>query len=810
MRTYTPVLNGKGLLAAAVAILSGNAAAEVAGRVSFVSGDVTVTGSDGASRVLARGAAINGGDRISTRAGRAQIRFTDGGFVSLQPNTVFGVDEYLYSNRKPEESSLFFSLIQGGMRTITGAIGKVNKKSYQVRTPVATIGIRGTEYLANVSEAGLVVSVGKGFVNVANSNGDVTAGAGQNIIVRSLQGQPGLGKEEADIKAAGVDGDQAEGTDSAEDGTNDGTDTTVRVADVLSTKGDYLYLFTTPGSLPDSDLLTGKPQYLLESTFLLTYPVDYRDPTVSFYGAFDQTGAQTNSIGTLLGLYTVSGTTATPYFQTEGLQAVDVGTVQSLSWGAFTNGLTTTNEVFDACNDNCTGTITLAQDQFLPYIVGVAPAGNLGKGTAVYSLQGGTHPRDQYGTAGSLDAFVMKLNLDFATVSAMFKVTMPSTSFAAAALPTTPPPVTYTVKTKGDIALLNLGTALRFTLDASMLDVTDSDGACAGSSGSNCSASINAFFAGPLSMQMGTSYQIEDYSSFRNIRGVAALGLAAYDGTQRLPDGPGYTLAYSLPGTVSLEGGTTAYDPATFTYTEGLTVNFNVDGHLGSATLPDGNGGTLDVMRRMAAPATDLGKVGALKWGRWYNNDLANGTMVVAGGSTVTLNGNDSLPYVLGPATHPAIFTAIAQTYGYGATAKYTFQGGTAAVGSDGVKGHVVAGSHILVTFSGVPQLAYDIGIDMNAGNDYQLRSIDFSPISATVAATGTTFYANSGNGSCSVVGGSGGCMADIKGFFAGQQAQQIGMSYSITDFGGSRTVNGAGAFGRGKITPNTLSPAGL
>lgn len=117
MRTFKKVLNGKGLLAASVALLSGHALAETAGRVSFVSGDASVTGSDGSSRALQRGAAINSGDRINTRAGRVQVRFTDGSFVSLQPNTVFGIDEYLYANRKPEETSLFFSLVQGGMRT---------------------------------------------------------------------------------------------------------------------------------------------------------------------------------------------------------------------------------------------------------------------------------------------------------------------------------------------------------------------------------------------------------------------------------------------------------------------------------------------------------------------------------------------------------------------------------------------------------------------------------------------------------------------------------------------------------------------
>lgn len=47
-------------------------------------------------------------------------------------------------------SHAFFSLLKGGFRAVSGAIGKINHDDYQVATPVATIGIRGTDYLAVV------------------------------------------------------------------------------------------------------------------------------------------------------------------------------------------------------------------------------------------------------------------------------------------------------------------------------------------------------------------------------------------------------------------------------------------------------------------------------------------------------------------------------------------------------------------------------------------------------------------------------------------------------------------------------------
>ena len=115
----------------------------IAGRADFVIGKVEAITTDGSRRSLSKGSAINSGETVSTEAGaRAQIRFTDGGFISLQPNTLFRVDEFNYQNKADGEEKGFFSLLKGGLRAITGAIGRVNRNTYRVTTPVATIGVR--------------------------------------------------------------------------------------------------------------------------------------------------------------------------------------------------------------------------------------------------------------------------------------------------------------------------------------------------------------------------------------------------------------------------------------------------------------------------------------------------------------------------------------------------------------------------------------------------------------------------------------------------------------------------------------------
>src|SRR5688572_18325048 len=92
-------LNRSGLILALVSAAFAGEAGAAAGRAEFTIGGVTVAGKDGVQRPLARGAELDNGDVVRTNDGRAQIRFTDGAYVSLQPNTEFGIREYRYDNR---------------------------------------------------------------------------------------------------------------------------------------------------------------------------------------------------------------------------------------------------------------------------------------------------------------------------------------------------------------------------------------------------------------------------------------------------------------------------------------------------------------------------------------------------------------------------------------------------------------------------------------------------------------------------------------------------------------------------------------
>lgn len=160
------------------AIHSPLAFAAPAGRVEFATGEPVVIGSDGRERPARKGEPIVSGDRVMTRAGRAQLAFADGAFVSLQPNTDFGVEEYHFKGSNDGSEKSIFSLMKGALRTVTGLIGRGKREAYVMKTPTATIGIRGTGGRIEVNEQGTFIlgTSGTWFMSTPGGTIDIPAG----------------------------------------------------------------------------------------------------------------------------------------------------------------------------------------------------------------------------------------------------------------------------------------------------------------------------------------------------------------------------------------------------------------------------------------------------------------------------------------------------------------------------------------------------------------------------------------------------------------------------------------------------------
>ena len=162
------------------------------GTLVQVTGDARVVAADGKSRALRKGALLEQGETVVTgKEAQADIRFSDEALVQLRPGSEFRVDEYVFHGKADGKEKGFFSLLKGGFRTITGLIGKTNRPAYAVYTPTATIGIRGTDYSAQLKD-GLHVSVERGEISLANRAGTFAVAEGQSAYVSSQDAAPSV------------------------------------------------------------------------------------------------------------------------------------------------------------------------------------------------------------------------------------------------------------------------------------------------------------------------------------------------------------------------------------------------------------------------------------------------------------------------------------------------------------------------------------------------------------------------------------------------------------------------------------------
>ena len=135
-----------GVTAALLAALPAAAIAE--GTIQQLSGTITVQKADGGVRVLARQSQVVAGDTLNAeRDSYAQVRFSDGAVMTLKPNTRIKIEDFAFDQAQSARDNFAFALLKGGMRMITGLVGKRgNQDALRMSTVTATVGIRGTTF----------------------------------------------------------------------------------------------------------------------------------------------------------------------------------------------------------------------------------------------------------------------------------------------------------------------------------------------------------------------------------------------------------------------------------------------------------------------------------------------------------------------------------------------------------------------------------------------------------------------------------------------------------------------------------------
>jgi len=440
-------------------------ACAAAARVDFTLGNVVAIDSAGQQRPLRKGDAVEQGDTVRTNGGRAQLRFTDGAYVSLQPDTLFRVDEYRFEGRADGSERGWFSLLAGGMRTITGLVGRSSKRNYQVQTSVATIGIRGTEYQLKLGNT-LSGSVGEGEIGVCNAAGCLGVTNGQSFFVLNPGTLPAVSAVRTSFPPPQPEPLQSP-LGAGEQGNANGPPPVqvTQISRVVNRNGPG-------GDLGNVGLASGKG-------YALAYARD---------NGPDQIGSIVKGV--------INNTTATfdaskQLISYIGPSKIDLrqpspsitgaGADSLISWGTWTNAFIDNGVEY-----------ALGSNQGMHYVIGKpTPAPQLTHGSAKFDLLGATRPTGtDNGTPGMLTAATLWVNFATARVDLSMQVNYAAQSYA--------------VDTRGEAAnlmRLNRGQA---SFDAIKLPTSG----CVTPTG--CGTNVQGVIVGDLGQRAAAAFQIND------------------------------------------------------------------------------------------------------------------------------------------------------------------------------------------------------------------------------------------------------------------------------------------------------------
>ncbi len=167
----------KDLAAPAGAQSASQPAKAVVGTIKVVTGLVNLQTAEGKNKFASAGTKLNVGDVINTQAKSTTVlEFVDTTQVALRPNTRFVVENYEYQPEQPIADKAEFKLVKGGLRTLTGLIGKRGSAdAFSMKSETATIGIRGTDFTARICKGNECTRLAKGESDKATATNTSTA-----------------------------------------------------------------------------------------------------------------------------------------------------------------------------------------------------------------------------------------------------------------------------------------------------------------------------------------------------------------------------------------------------------------------------------------------------------------------------------------------------------------------------------------------------------------------------------------------------------------------------------------------------------
>jgi hypothetical protein len=809
------------LVTSLVLLLGGNAAyANVAGHVQFVNGVVQLTDPAGQTHGLKKGEAINEGDTLTSAKGAsAQIRMQDGGFVAVRADTQLKFDSFKFSGKQDGTEQSFFSLLKGGFRAVTGLIGQLNKSSYQITTPVATIGIRGTDHetflvapgseLAAVAPPGAYNKVNIGETYLATDKGTVFVLPNQMGFAGAKDQMPQLQPINTNLfTVAPGPAPQAKGDkqENKEEGT-------VRESAVVDNTAQEQAAAPAPAAVAPGNTVTPN---------IIQVPVTTTGgTTLTGGGGTPLTGSPTyaaqNGYGyEALGVDALGGwinpwdsnLPATSYLLDASNNLFEV--VGGINPGKVAGGVA--KDTYKAADSSVYmgrwegGTYT-SSTTLIPVAMGVTsmqwmlsanpPVGyvqTLG-GTTNYSLTAATHPTDKLGNVGTLTA---------ATLTADFTNQMVNLSLALAFSTADPNFISthnkaFAVTTPGGISIAGetvwgVGTV-----------------AC---TGANCdaggyTADIWARFAANAADKVGIPYNIIGNTTDL-VQGVALVTAA----TAPSPVAPAGTVAPYVQTDVAGAFATTSSDyfnPFAELNTT-IATPADINNALPNPSFTDRYAGkdpasyvtnTLSGTTTVGAAATTIPATG-ISFGR-YNSTQS--TKLVVGTTTCCAAGTYTSPagvyahWITGPAVDPVYLPEVLLA----TNATYTLAGGTAPTGS--LSGTLALSSASLAVDFSLQLVSFNLALSNGWSAGTAGTPLEFMYWNNAKTGFRATTVARPGWGPLTASSGAGPISGDVVGQLTGSGLNGALLSYVLV--GGSDQISGVAAFtgaAQSTVTPYRLA----
>ena len=468
---------------------------------------------------------------------------SDGAKIAIRPDSRIVIDEYVYAAAAPAGSAVsatddssIISLVKGGFRSITGAIGKDNPQNYEVRTAVGVLGIRGTDFAVllcgNCDTApgvapgttvarGLYIMVSEGTIVFSNELADLELTAGEFAFIpidsrqpARLDTAPPVFIDDSDFRFVADDGQPPSGFDSklglrreAEAGLppestapdsssqDDGSGKDTPAQAIIGIDQDGNPVDLTPGAAPDP------------ANRSITYSTGPLGAAATiFSGVLENLPGQyqldgSNNLDAFGNTYPSPTGQVTADFAIDSSTNVDNGfdTLTVLRWGRWSGG-----SAAITLSDGSGANQDLG-NQSLHWVSSpdwTAPPAMPVSGIANYTLLGATSPTDNFGNSGVLGAATFRADFTNMLVDSTLTIDINGSNWMA----------TGDGKITGHLFLGNYGAV---AIDG----VSGGTGVFTGFFSTPGATSDPTFPGG-----VGLTYSLQDMSGATTVSGAAAFG----------------------------------------------------------------------------------------------------------------------------------------------------------------------------------------------------------------------------------------------------------------------------------------------